>query len=324
MKKLSIIVPVYNVAAYLRKCVDSLLNQSLSTSDYEIILVDDGSSDGSGSIADEYASRFNNVRVLHQENRGLSGARNAGILHAEGNYVQFVDSDDYLEPDVLPKLIQRMDDDDLDVLRFNYRNVNENGEEVNPNKQYRPFVDYSSTVCSGIDFLVNRLGSACYACQFIIKRRLLDRCLFMEGIYYEDTEWTPRMLVIAGRASSANAICYNYLIRQGSITKITDITKKKKSIEDRLTIIKLYYGQMEKISDISWHKCMISDMVLGVLSKVSVDFYHEREDYINQLKALGVFPLSYKKSTTSGFRKKLLINISPLLFCSLLKASRHD
>ena len=141
MKKLSIIVPVYNVAAYLRKCVDSLLNQSLSTSDYEIILVDDGSSDGSGSIADEYASRFNNVRVLHQENRGLSGARNAGILHAEGNYVQFVDSDDYLEPDVLPKLIQRMDDDDLDVLRFNYRNVNENGEEVNPNKQYRPFVD---------------------------------------------------------------------------------------------------------------------------------------------------------------------------------------
>lgn len=324
MKKLSIIVPAYNVAAYLRKCVDSLLNQNLPTSDYEIILVDDGSNDGSGSIADEYASRFDNIKVVHQENRGLSGARNTGILHAEGNYVQFVDSDDYLEPDVLPTLIRRMDDDRLDVLRFNYKNVDEKGEEVKPNKQYRPFVDYSSAVSSGMDFLVNRLGSACYACQFIISRHLLDSCLFWEGIYYEDTEWTPRILMKAERVSSTNAICYNYLIRQGSITKMADLDKKKKSIEDRMAIIKLFHGQMENISDNTWHKCMISDMVLGVLSKVSVDFYHDRKDYINQLKALGVFPLSYKKSTTSGFRKKLLINISPLLFCSLLKASRHS
>lgn len=126
---LSIIVPIYKVEPYLRKCVDSLLVQDLSPEEYEIILVDDGSPDDCGKIADEYAARFSNVRGIHQENGGLSVARNTGIMTAQGKYIQFVDSDDYLEPDVLGSLVGRAERDDLDVLRFNYRNVNERYEE---------------------------------------------------------------------------------------------------------------------------------------------------------------------------------------------------
>ena len=105
--KLSIIVPIYNVAPYLRKCVDSLLAQDIS--DYEIILVDDGSTDDSGVIADEILNTHSQspiancqIKVVHQLNGGLSAARNTGIAAAQGEYVCFVDSDDYWEENVLP------------------------------------------------------------------------------------------------------------------------------------------------------------------------------------------------------------------------------
>ena len=127
--KLSIIVPIYNVAPYLRKCVDSLLVQDIS--DSEIILVDDGSTDDSGWIADELVNAFRLsplasrllLRVIHQSNAGLSAARNTGIAAATGNYIMFVDSDDYLQPNVLGTLMEQVEREHLDVLRFRYQNV---------------------------------------------------------------------------------------------------------------------------------------------------------------------------------------------------------
>ena len=166
---LSIIVPVYNVEQYLRKCVDSLLAQDLSSEEYEIILVDDGSTDQSGTICDEYATSHTNVKVVHQQNGGLSTARNRGIDVSQGEFVQFVDSDDYLEPNVLKTLVEKMETDQLDVLRFNYRNVNERYEEIEPNKDPKRFVSYSDEVCDGLTFLNERLGPACYACQFMVR-----------------------------------------------------------------------------------------------------------------------------------------------------------
>ena len=130
MIKLSFIVPIYNVEPYLRKCVDSLLAQDYS--DYEIILVDDGSPDGCPKICDEYAAAHKNVRVVHRPNGGLSAARNSGIEVAKGEYICFVDSDDYWEPNVIGRLMEQIERDDLDVLRFKDQNVNEKCEVFNP------------------------------------------------------------------------------------------------------------------------------------------------------------------------------------------------
>ena len=107
--KLSVIVPIYNVENYLHKCIDSLLQQDLSADEYEIILVDDGSPDRCGEICDEYATKHSNVQVIHRENGGLGAARNSGIDVAQGIFVQFVDSDDYLEPMVLGTLVRKME-----------------------------------------------------------------------------------------------------------------------------------------------------------------------------------------------------------------------
>ena len=316
--RLSIIVPVYRVEAYLRKCVDSLLAQDLSIEDYEIILVDDGSPDGCPAICDGYAKQQRNIKVIHQANRGLSTARNTGIEAAEGEYIQFVDSDDYVEPNVLKTLIEQVDSYNLDVLRFNYHNVNERYEVFEPYKVNKLYVDYSDTVCNGETFLTERLGFGCYACQFILRASLLNNCRFKEGIFFEDTEWTPRMLLKAGRVASSSLIVYNYLMRSGSITQSSDVIKKRKVLEDRFGLIDSLKTQMVDIADKRWFEGMIATTALTALGDISIYFWKERDIYIRRLKCTGIFPLSSYHSTPSAGRKIRLANISPSLLCMML------
>lgn len=316
--KLSIIVPVYRVETYLRKCVESLLAQDLSIEDYEIILVDDGSPDGCPAICDGYAKQQRNIKVIHQANRGLSTARNTGIEAAEGEYIQFVDSDDYVEPNVLKTLIEQVDSYNLDVLRFNYHNVNERYEVFEPYKVNKLYVDYSDTVCNGETFLTERLGFGCYACQFILRASLLNNCRFKEGIFFEDTEWTPRMLLKAGRVASSSLIVYNYLMRSGSITQSSDVIKKRKVLEDRLGLIDSLKTQMVDIADKRWFEGMIATTALTALGDISIYFWKERDIYIRRLKRTEIFPLSSYHSTPSAGRKIRLANISPSLLCMML------
>ena len=316
--KLSIIVPVYLVEAYLRKCVDSLLAQDLSVDDYEIILVDDGSPDGCPAICDEYALLHRNIRVIHQQNRGLSGARNAGIAAASGRYIQFVDSDDYLDPNVLDSLVSKMDSGRLDVLRFDYRNVNDNYEVIDPNKTPKTYVDYSEDICDGQTFLTERLGFGCYACQFIIRRELLTDCRFKEGIYFEDSEWTPRMLLKAERVASTPVVVYNYLMRRGSITKSTDENKKLKALEDRMSLIDSLNGQKQGAGDKRWFDGMISHNALAIISDISQNSFDKRKYYIGELRKKGVFPLSKYHAGATAIRKIRTANVSPMLLCLLL------
>ena len=315
---LSIIVPVYKVEPYLRKCVDSLLDQDLPKDNYEIILVDDGSTDACPGICDDYEARFDNVKVVHRGNGGLSAARNSGIDVAEGRYVLFVDSDDYLEPHVLKMLVDKVESDGLDVLRFNYQNVNERYVAFEPNKESKPFVDYRDEPCDGVTFLTERLGFGCYAWQFIMKRDLLDSCRFKEGIYFEDTEWTPRMLQKATCVSSMDLMVYNYLQRQGSITQSVDNKKKKKVLDDKLGLIDAMCDQKKKVEDKRWFEGMTAQLALSVIGDVSMFFYPERSHYMKLLKAKDVFPLSTYHATVSAQQKIRWGNISPNLLCFLI------
>lgn len=318
MKSLSIIVPVFNVSKYLRKCVDSLLAQGLKQEEYEIILVDDGSTDNSGSIADSYASSFLNIHVIHQNNQGLSSARNAGLASAEGEYVQFVDSDDYLQPGTLRPLLEKVYADDLDVLRFNYQNVNESYEIYQPYKDVKPFVDYRDDVCDGHTFLTERLGMGCYAVQFIIRANIIRECLFTPGIYFEDTEWTPRMLLSAERVSSVNTVVYNYLLREGSITRSGLSDGRRKVLEDKYKLIESLCRQAEPLSDRRWFEGMTAHTAKQILESISTDYYSERKSLIARLKLLGIFPLSLFHSTPRVSRKLRIINVSPRIFCLLM------
>jgi len=316
--KLSIIVPIYKVEQYLRKCVDSLLQQDLSQEAYEIILVEDGSPDHCGDICEEYASKYVQVKVVHRENGGLSAARNSGIEVAQGQFVQFVDSDDYLEPNVLKTLIEKMESDQLDILRFNYRNVNEKYEVFEPNKVSKPFVDYCDKVCDGLTFLTERLGFGCYAWQFVVRRELLNGCAFKEGIYFEDTEWTPRLLQKARRVTSIDLMVYNYLLREGSITQSVDEKKKRKVLDDKMRLIDSMMDQKRGIKDKRWYEGMISQIVLSILGYACEHYYEESSAVCRALKSKKIFPLSAYHSTKLAQRKIRIANISPKLLCWLL------
>lgn len=348
MVKLSIIVPIYGVEQYLRKCVDSLLAQDLPSSEYEIVLVDDGSTDSCPAICDEYAEKAKSeelkgksvsICVIHRENGGLSAARNSGIEVAKGKYLMFVDSDDYLQPNVLGALIGQMEDKRLDVLRYNYRNVRvvdarhldaarlESStldathleyEVFEPHKNAKPYFDYSSDVVDGETFLNERLGYACYAWDLVLRRELMDGCLFTEGIYFEDTDWTPRMLLKAKRVASTQMIVYNYLWREGSITLPDNPKKKKKVLEDK---IKLLYGFQERrklMHDPSWFIWQTAGTTMSVLGILSTYSSKERKPYINQLKSLNLFPLSTYRASGKVKLKIWLANISPKLYCNLM------
>lgn len=315
---LSIIVPIFKVEPYLCKCLDSLLLQGLSLKDYEIILVDDGSPDACPIIADLYAQKYENVKVIHRQNGGLSAARNSGIKEAKGKYVQFVDSDDYLEPNILKGLVEKMERDQLDVLRFNYRNVNEHYEIIEPNRVSRPFMYYEDAICDGLTFLTERLGFACYAVQFIIRRSLLENCLFKEGIYFEDAEWTPRLLLNAKRVTSTNKHVYNYLIRTDSITQSKERKDKFKALEDRFSLIDSMQSQMKCIKDTRWHRGFIAQLSISIISDISSYFYDDRRALIQSLEKKDLFPLYPYHSTIYVKRKACIANVSPLLLCWFL------
>ena len=316
---LSIIVPVFNVEAYLNKCVESLLNQDLPSSDYEIVLIDDGSTDYSGKMCDDWADAHENIRVIHQKNGGLSRARNMGIAVARGQYIQFVDADDYLNANVLGAVTKRAVIQSLDILRINYQNVNEAGQVFEPNKYSKPYVDYSEVVCDGITFLNERLGFACYAVQFITKTSLLQQAGngFREGIYFEDVEWAPRILLQAKRVASMSIMVYNYLYRRNSITRNVDLVRKRKALDDKMSVVRFLHQMGSVYPDVIWFNGMVAQTVLSILLEVGRGFYSEMKKYIGDLKKMNVFPLSSFHATPAAKRRIRMANLSPEILCSI-------
>jgi glycosyltransferase involved in cell wall biosynthesis len=327
--KLSIIVPVYNVADYLPKCLDSLLAQDLPQNEYEIIEVNDGSTDDSGVIAQQYADKYPNITLINQANQGLSVARNTGIKQAKGDYIQFVDSDDYLEENVLGGLMKQVVKDNLDVLRFKYQNVRINNESKKYEifKPYKSdsflFDNYSSKITDGVSFLNERFGTACYAVMFIIRKTILDNCVFKQGIYFEDTEWTPRMILKSQRIASTDTIVYNYLMREGSITKAINKDKQRKVLEDKIKLIDSLLEHSGVLEDKSWFERMIAGTVLSTIGCIAADFYDERKKYLKELKQRNTYPLSYSNTTKEAKRKLQIINFSPSLYCWLMHIKNH-
>lgn len=316
MKRLSIIVPVYNVAPYLSRCLNSLQAQGLAPEDHEIIIINDGSTDNSGSIAAEFAGNNPGIRLINQPNQGLGGARNTGILHAKGTYIQFVDPDDFLEPGVLRSLLDKMDRENLDVLRFNYQHVNDQAEVIVPYKDSKKFVDYADNITDGMTFLTERLGYACYATQFIFRSSLIQRQenYFKTGTYFEDTEWTPRILVQAVRVTSVSTIVYNYFLHQGSITQSTSDDDKRKLKADKFHVIEALQRQMRDAKDQRWYRGMIARIAVTVLGETATGEYNEYTSVVSDLKVRNIFPLYAYRMTQRQKVHLFLVNLSPAFY----------
>lgn len=215
MPLISIIVPVYNVEQYLRRCIDSLINQTLK--EIEIILVDDGSTDSSGSICDEYEIKDNRIRVIHKNNRGLSHSRNIGIDIAKGKYILFVDSDDFIHPQMIEILYNTIIDNDADITICDFDRVYEN-----TNVEFEKYENIQDiNIYNNIEAL-NELYSK-NVVKFVIawnklyKRELFENLRYKEGKIHEDEFIIHELLYRSNKVIHIHLSLYFYLQRQDSI-----------------------------------------------------------------------------------------------------------
>ena len=218
MKKLSIIIPVYNTSRYLRKCLDSIVCQNIDNNLYEVIVVNDGSPDEAQDIIDEYINKYPHLLAIKQQNQGLSVARNNGLKAATGLYVWFVDSDDWLFDGSLLLLLKNLESSyDLyaSILEYSYNESSRNFLEIK--------IKENILVNSATYILKYPLGAIQ---RFIIRREILlsHNIWFMPGILHEDMEYSPRLLSVVSNVYMLQTPLYHYYQREGSIIPQFGIT----------------------------------------------------------------------------------------------------
>lgn len=229
--KVSIIVPVYNVEKYLAKCLDSLVNQTLQ--DIEIIIVNDGSTDDSQHIIQEYVGRFpDKLKAHHKENGGLSDARNFGIDNAGGNYIGFVDSDDYVGESMFGEMLNLAEKYSAEMVICNIQKVDEFGNTTQkltqiPNMPEKIDLEKNFSVFSDLSY---------FACNKLFKKELFTHKRFKKGVHFEDIQLIPQLLLECRVLAQTQNFHYQYLERTDSISKThtekgLDILKAVKDVE---------------------------------------------------------------------------------------------
>ncbi len=262
-EKISVIVPIYNVEPYLEKCIDSILNQTYQN--LEIILVDDGSPDKCPAICDEYAKKDARIKVIHKENGGLSSARNAGLDVATGEYIAFVDSDDYLHEKTYEKLLCRLLADNADMALCDIYFVNEKDEELNINT-----ISLKDSVWREHIFWQELYGVNYTACVVawnkLYKAEIFQKLRYPIGKIHEDEFVIHQIVNNCARISVLNEKLYYYLQRGDSIV-----------------------GQSYTLQRM--------DVVEGLLAR-ALYFYHKGEQRLSELclkRIVGCFLVAYKR-----------------------------
>ena len=245
MPKLSVIIPVFNVEKTLRKCVESVLENGLPTDQYEIIIVDDESPDNSIEIAREFESVHNNVRVISQRNKGLGGARNTGILNSAGTYLLFLDSDDYLKPGSLQRILDHAAKVDCEIVEFGADLVESDGKVYASVTPVETGVSLSGTeywnTCPSINSACNKL----YLRSFLAENHLL----FKEKIFAEDFEFNTRALYFCRRAASTPISVSCFVRSENSITRSRNRQSREKYVTDFISVIQSVNDFANQVED---------------------------------------------------------------------------
>lgn len=284
MPLISVIVPVYKVEAYLDKCINSIVNQTYTN--LEIILVDDGSPDNCPAMCDAWAQKDHRIQVLHKENGGLSDVRNCGMEIASGELMAFVDSDDYISPDMMESLYERMREDNSDIAACGVKILWEDGTE--PRMLTR----------SGSCILDRDAAMEAIICESWLKQpvwyklyktELISDIRFPVGKYHEDVFWTYQAVGRAAKVSVFDKPCYFYTQRSGSIMGESYSLRRLDGLEAkvvRIDYIKQNFPQLTNLArrDL-WGSCMYSMQMLMIHGTPEVQkqgariIYHVLKEY---------------------------------------------
>ena len=301
MPKVSIIVPVYNVEKYLSRCLDSLVNQTLK--DIEIIIVNDGSSDNSQKIINKYIDRYGSlIKLINQENQGLSIARNNGLKFATSDYIIFIDSDDWIESNMIEEMYNQIIKENADVVICGNNVVNENNETISktfPNK-YQSY-----------DFETQMIFGNLSAWNKIIKKSLLiDNAIsFRENVWYEDIDFSFKLFVKAKKICILSKNLYNYFLRKGSIMNSNNLEKNLDLIQAFEEIIKVakknncynkYYNEIEFLA--------INHLYISCIVRIIIADNYRKKDKKKLLTIL----FNYMNKNFSTYKKNKYLKLLSL------------
>lgn len=288
MPKVSIIVPVYQVEKHLRKCLDSLVNQTLQ--DIEILVINDGSTDGSQKIIDEFQEKFPTlIKSFYKGNGGLSDARNFGLDQAKGDFIAFVDSDDYVSTLMFEEMFQLAEKHQAVMVICNLQKVDEEGAITQkltqiPNMEEKIELKFNLSIFSDLSY---------FACNKIFKKSLFEHKRFKAGVHFEDIQLIPQLLLECSVIAQTQSYHYSYLEREGSITK----THNLKGL-DILKAVDEVSNQFQQSEFQNEKKYLKNFQILeGVYTFIAYQaFVKNQEDYVRMSNELHLMKKKYKIS----------------------------
>ena len=292
---ISVLVPVYNTNQYLPRCIDSILGQSFT--DFELLLIDDGSTDGSAKICDAYAEKDSRIRVLHKENGGVSSARNLGLNEAKGEWVVFVDSDDWISDNCIKLLTEPLRNKEFDIVVGDYRIIGEfpyNLELSLPEGAYHE-TGITHTFCNGGIYIMS--WNKLYRKEFLLKNQLA----FEEGKVHEDEILAFEISCLEKSFYVVKSVTYYYRIRENSIATIKDRHLKLQRYIAVFQSIKEKVKRYEKVDGIYDHYLFFIRRVFRWISWLDLN-----EEQVR-----------FADEQTEGFLEEI-----PSLFCMKEKSNR--
>lgn len=306
MMKISVIIPIYNVGFYLQECVNSVIKQTYKN--LEIILVDDGSTDECPNICDTYAKQYSNVKVVHKQNGGLSDARNVGILNSTGDYLLFLDADDFWKDSTaVQSLVDRINITHADLLNYSYIKYYEDLKKyINYFEDLEPLpLDFNKL--ESIQYLLDNNLYIASACNKLIKKSLFEDgdLYFVKGIYSEDIDWCLRLLIKAG---SVDFICENFYCYRQRSDSITHTINDKKCRDLTNNILKCFslVNKSESLQDVLYKYVAYQYGTFFITQAVAENYQSECINELSKYK----WVLKYH----SNNKKLIILNIMVTLF----------
>ena len=314
MPYFSIVVPVFNVEKYINECLDSLLSQSFS--DFEVILIDDGSSDQSLKLISKYGLSDSRFKVFTQENKGLSDTRNLGVSYAQGKYLIFLDSDDLLSKDALKTIHSHCQNKHLDMLMFGAKAFYDNKASA-PDDMYYRSDGLLNTVKSGPEYFAGAIINKMFhpsACLYAVRLDIAREISFLSGIYHEDNLYTVQLL-FSNRCNKTFVIKDKLYLRRVRESSITTSEVSMKHSDGYLAVYKELIAKPNRLRvETPTIKHSIDIYIKNILAsaiKKAYEANHKNIPFKNRLKYVWYF-LSYQKNI---FDKKLwILVLSPKAF----------
>ncbi|WP_298499378.1 glycosyltransferase [uncultured Algibacter sp.] len=315
--KLSIVIPLYNKEDYIVRCLDSLLAQDVSKNEFEIIIVDDGSTDSSFSIAKEYAEKYPNIQLFKQKNGGAGAARNKGLEVSKGDYIYFLDADDYIAKNVFKRILELSLGNKLEILGFNTKYVSDGSFT---NSLTENIQDLTIEVMDGMTY-ISKKRFRNEAWWYIIKRSfLLDTGIkFTEGRYLQDSIFTGTLLLTTNRISKVNMDVHRFVQVENSATTNKKPAHVLKFINDLVYAIEKY-GELiksinssnlnyDKVINVYKHKQHAFVFTLCIKAfNCSILKIKDLKTILNNFKKIDAYPISLKYGSMGGSKTSFIYN----------------